>query len=72
MRSVVLLLLLLAFLGGYYLGHMDNSPDLFRWLGQTRAERTNFDKHQPKPMAVEVGGKTYVVGQKYASEFSKD
>jgi len=51
---------------------MDNSPDLFRWLGQTRAERTNFDKHQPKPMAVEVGGKTYVVGQKYASEFSKD
>lgn len=42
-RVLTLLLLTGAFLGGYYLGRLPNSPDIFAW------GRQNFDR------AVEMG-----------------
>ncbi len=34
-RAFVLILLTGAFLGGYYLGHLPNSPDIFAWGRET-------------------------------------
>ena len=84
--TLAFILLSAAFLGGYYLGHLPNSPDIFGWAQKTYAQGS--DAYQklssvvkgepgnvsetvaPKEMTVTVDGKTYKIGEKYQSDLA--
>jgi len=84
-RLVVLILLVGSFLGGYYLGHLENSPDVFGWLGgaYANAARTaealadgadrDLDPGRviSEPVTIDVDGRQYVIGQRYDSELAE-
>ena len=84
-RLVVLILLVGSFLGGYYLGHLENSPDVFGWLGgaYAKAARTGEDLADgsardldpgrviAEPVTIDVDGRQYIIGQKYESELAE-
>ena len=87
-KAVVLILILGSFLGGYYLGQREGSPDLFAWLpgassqaanaaenfsnDPDRQVRTTPGQSNVKPVVIEVGGKKYIIGQKYSSGLLSD
>jgi len=84
-RLVVLILVVGSFLGGYYLGHLENSPDVFGWLegAYSKVARTADDlsAESPddydttrviaEPVTIDVDGRQYTIGQSYDSELAR-
>ena len=76
-KIIIITLLAVSFLAGYYLGRTPNSPDICAWIQKTyeQANRAG-DKlslldgtakriatsRQPEEVYVNIGGKTYRVG----------
>jgi len=83
-KLIVTLMLAVAFLAGYYLGQRPGSPDIFSWgtqkvteitdvgqkVGSAVAQGTNTTARttMPQTMAVQIGNKTYVIGEKPGSK----
>jgi len=79
-RLLISMLLAGAFLGGYYLGHEPDSPDIFGWAKKTYARLSDrqdettgraqapaalaWQDKTPDQIVVEVGGELYRIGSK--------
>lgn len=73
-KLVVLLIIVGAFLGGYYLGRQPETPNLLSWVPGSHAteDETEYDERgAARPVAVEVGGETYIIGRRYDTEFGR-
>ena len=56
MRKIITLTLLaVAFLGGYYLGHQPESPDIFTWAEETYAQLSKPDNQVVAGVQTQVG-----------------
>jgi len=87
-RLIGLLLAVGAFLGGYHLGRMPGSPDVYAWVrsvcrhapgvaktssvAQAPKAQAIDAKARPQPVTIQVGGKTYVIGERYTTDSSDD
>jgi len=84
----MLILLLGAFLGGYYLGNRPDSPDVFgkargvcdgaveywrKISAYARGESDEYiDDHRPEEVSVRVEGREYRIGRKSRADFDRD